>query len=102
MVSIGIGHSAVVSLGTGNLRGGSVTFYPCVSSQASPSMREQSRQVLNDGSCWTIIGTEVVEYTFSEGLACVQTSVSPIPVINGLEVRLITTVDHSRNYSIQS
>ncbi|CAB1354329.1 unnamed protein product [Coregonus sp. 'balchen'] len=51
----------------------------------SQILREQSREVLNDGSCWTIIGTEAVEYTFSEGLACVQGSVSPIPVITGLE-----------------
>lgn len=44
--------------------------------------------VLNDGSCWTIIGVEAVEFTFNQGLACVPTPVTPFPVILGLEVRL--------------
>lgn len=44
--------------------------------------------MLNDGSCWTIIGVEVVEFTFNQGLTCIQTPVSPFPVINGLEVSL--------------
>ncbi|XP_035634349.1 recombining binding protein suppressor of hairless-like protein isoform X1 [Oncorhynchus keta] len=67
-------------------------MYLCLSNeriiqyQVSSSLREQSREVLNDGSCWTIIGTEAVEYTFCEGLACVQGAISPIPVITGLEV----------------
>uniref|UniRef100_A0A3Q3G9K9 Recombination signal binding protein for immunoglobulin kappa J region-like n=1 Tax=Labrus bergylta TaxID=56723 RepID=A0A3Q3G9K9_9LABR len=47
---------------------------------------DPSRVVLNDGSCWTIIGVEVVEYTFNQGLACIQTPVTPFPVITGLEV----------------
>uniref|UniRef100_A0A667X557 Recombination signal binding protein for immunoglobulin kappa J region like n=1 Tax=Myripristis murdjan TaxID=586833 RepID=A0A667X557_9TELE len=34
--------------------------------------------VLNDGSCWTIIGVEAVEFTFNQGLACIQTPVSPV------------------------
>uniref|UniRef100_A0A3P8RRW6 Recombination signal binding protein for immunoglobulin kappa J region like n=1 Tax=Amphiprion percula TaxID=161767 RepID=A0A3P8RRW6_AMPPE len=42
--------------------------------------------ILNDGSCWTIIGVEAVEFTFNQGLACIQTPVSPFPVITGLEV----------------
>uniref|UniRef100_A0A3Q3N194 Recombination signal binding protein for immunoglobulin kappa J region-like n=1 Tax=Labrus bergylta TaxID=56723 RepID=A0A3Q3N194_9LABR len=37
--------------------------------QAPSSVRDPSRVVLNDGSCWTIIGVEVVEYTFNQGLA---------------------------------
>ncbi|XP_069372088.1 recombining binding protein suppressor of hairless-like protein isoform X2 [Paralichthys olivaceus] len=53
---------------------------------APSSLRDPSRVVLNDGSCWTIIGVEMVEFTFNEGLACVQTPVSPFPVIIGLEV----------------
>lgn len=43
--------------------------------------------MLNDGSCWTIIGVEAVEFTFNQGLACVPTPVTPFPVIVGLEVR---------------
>uniref|UniRef100_A0A3Q3ESQ2 Recombination signal binding protein for immunoglobulin kappa J region-like n=1 Tax=Labrus bergylta TaxID=56723 RepID=A0A3Q3ESQ2_9LABR len=54
--------------------------------QAPSSVRDPSRVVLNDGSCWTIIGVEVVEYTFNQGLACIQTPVTPFPVITGLEV----------------
>ncbi|XP_029006503.1 recombining binding protein suppressor of hairless-like protein [Betta splendens] len=54
--------------------------------RAQPSLREPSRVVLSDGACWTIIGVEAVEFTFNQGPACVQTPVSPFPVITGLEV----------------
>uniref|UniRef100_A0A3B4U944 Recombination signal binding protein for immunoglobulin kappa J region like n=1 Tax=Seriola dumerili TaxID=41447 RepID=A0A3B4U944_SERDU len=54
--------------------------------QAPSSVRDPSREVLNDGSCWTIIGVETVEFTFNQGMACIQTPVSPFPVITGLEV----------------
>uniref|UniRef100_A0A3B5B1K7 Recombining binding protein suppressor of hairless-like protein n=1 Tax=Stegastes partitus TaxID=144197 RepID=A0A3B5B1K7_9TELE len=54
--------------------------------QAPSSGRDPSRVILNDGSCWTIIGVEAVEFTFNQGLACIQTPVSPFPVITGLEV----------------
>uniref|UniRef100_A0AAQ6IE57 Recombination signal binding protein for immunoglobulin kappa J region-like n=1 Tax=Anabas testudineus TaxID=64144 RepID=A0AAQ6IE57_ANATE len=54
--------------------------------QAQPSVRDPSRVVLNDGACWTIIGVEAVEFTFNQGPACIQTPVSPFPVITGLEV----------------
>uniref|UniRef100_A0A3Q3M5W0 Recombination signal binding protein for immunoglobulin kappa J region-like n=1 Tax=Mastacembelus armatus TaxID=205130 RepID=A0A3Q3M5W0_9TELE len=54
--------------------------------QASPSVRDPSRVLLNDGACWTIIGVEAVEFTFNQGLTCIQTPVSPFPVITGLEV----------------
>ncbi|KAF7207571.1 recombining binding protein suppressor of hairless-like protein isoform X1 [Nothobranchius furzeri] len=54
--------------------------------QAPSSARDSSRVVLNDGSCWTIIGVEVVEFTFNQGLALIQSPVSPFPVIFGLEV----------------
>ncbi|GLD67250.1 recombining binding protein suppressor of hairless-like protein isoform X1, partial [Lates japonicus] len=53
--------------------------------QAPSSVKDPSRVVLNDGSCWTIIGVETVEFTFNQGLACIQTPVSPFPVITGLE-----------------
>lgn len=54
--------------------------------QAQSTVRDPSRVVLNDGSCWTIIGVETVEFTFNQGLACVQTPISPFPVITGLEL----------------
>ncbi|XP_063072279.1 recombining binding protein suppressor of hairless-like protein [Engraulis encrasicolus] len=67
-------------------------MYLCLSNekiiqfQASPCPKERSRELLNDGSCWTIIGTEIVEYTFSESLSCGQGSISPVPVITALEL----------------
>ncbi|XP_041944100.1 recombining binding protein suppressor of hairless-like protein isoform X1 [Alosa sapidissima] len=67
-------------------------MYLCLSNekiiqfQASPCPKERSRELLNDGSCWTIIGTETVEYTFSESLTCSQGSISPVPVITALEL----------------
>ncbi|XP_028284597.1 recombining binding protein suppressor of hairless-like protein isoform X2 [Parambassis ranga] len=54
--------------------------------QAPSSVRDPSRVVLNDGSCWTIIGVEAVEFRFNQGLGCIQTPVTPFPVITGLEV----------------
>ncbi|XP_065547447.1 recombining binding protein suppressor of hairless-like protein isoform X5 [Lathamus discolor] len=55
------------------------------SPQASPCPKEANRELLNDGSCWTIIGTETVEYTFSESLACIREPVSPVPLITALQ-----------------
>lgn len=77
---------------------------PNVSStlQASCSVRDPSRVILNDGSCWTIIGVEMVEFTFNQGVACIQTPVTPFPVITGLEVSWITHLDtlwNERNMS---
>ncbi|XP_037535611.1 recombining binding protein suppressor of hairless-like protein [Nematolebias whitei] len=54
--------------------------------QAPSGTRDSSKVVLNDGSCWTIIGVEVVDFTFNQGVACIQTPVNPFPVITGLEV----------------
>uniref|UniRef100_A0A8C6SJU0 Recombination signal binding protein for immunoglobulin kappa J region-like n=1 Tax=Neogobius melanostomus TaxID=47308 RepID=A0A8C6SJU0_9GOBI len=48
--------------------------------------RDPSRAVLNDGSCWTIIGVESVEFSFNQGLASVQSAVSPFPAVSALEV----------------
>ncbi|TRY66810.1 hypothetical protein DNTS_004764 [Danionella cerebrum] len=67
-------------------------MYLCLSNekiiqfQASPCPKESNKVLLNDGSCWTIIGTEVVEYRFSESLAAHPSTISPVPVINGLEL----------------
>uniref|UniRef100_A0A3Q0THD9 Recombination signal binding protein for immunoglobulin kappa J region like n=1 Tax=Amphilophus citrinellus TaxID=61819 RepID=A0A3Q0THD9_AMPCI len=53
--------------------------------QAPYSVRDPSKVMLNDGSCWTIIGVEVVEFNFSHGLTCITTPVSPFPAVTGLE-----------------
>ncbi|XP_030389515.1 recombining binding protein suppressor of hairless-like protein isoform X2 [Gopherus evgoodei] len=74
---------------------GSDGMYLCLSTekviqfQASPCPKEANRDLLNDGSCWTIIGTETVEYTFSDSLACIQDPVSPVPLITMLELRAL-------------
>ncbi|KFV13945.1 Recombining binding protein suppressor of hairless-like, partial [Pterocles gutturalis] len=71
---------------------GSDRMYLCLSMekviqfQASPCPKEANRELLNDGSCWTIIGTETVEYTFSESLACARKPVSPVPLIVSLQL----------------
>ncbi|KAM8798004.1 recombining binding protein suppressor of hairless-like protein [Eudromia elegans] len=54
--------------------------------QASPCPKEANRELLNDGSCWTIIGTETVEYTFSESLARAREPASPVPLITALQL----------------
>ncbi|XP_075869455.1 recombining binding protein suppressor of hairless-like protein [Nelusetta ayraudi] len=73
--------------------------------QAPPSMRDSSREVLNDGSCWTIIGVEAVEFTFNQGPACIQTPVTPFPVITSLEVNggghVAMLEVHGENFSPQ-
>ncbi|KAJ6661117.1 hypothetical protein lerEdw1_016918 [Lerista edwardsae] len=71
---------------------GSDGMYLCLSTekvmqfQASPCPKEANRELLNDSSCWTIIGTETVEYTFSDSLAGIQEPVSPTPLITALEL----------------
>uniref|UniRef100_A0A3P9BND2 Recombination signal binding protein for immunoglobulin kappa J region like n=1 Tax=Maylandia zebra TaxID=106582 RepID=A0A3P9BND2_9CICH len=69
--------------------------------QAPFSVRDPSKVVLNDGSCWTIIGVEVVEFTFNQGLACITTPVSPFPVVTGLEVSQISALRRSRCFGFQ-
>ncbi|XP_054639567.1 recombining binding protein suppressor of hairless-like protein isoform X2 [Dunckerocampus dactyliophorus] len=54
--------------------------------QAASSVRDPGRVVLNDGSCWTVIGVEVVDYTFNQEAVCVQTPISPFPVVSSLDV----------------
>ncbi|XP_053250073.1 recombining binding protein suppressor of hairless-like protein isoform X1 [Podarcis raffonei] len=54
--------------------------------QASPCPKEVNRELLNDSSCWTIIGTETAEYTFSDCLTGIQDPVSPVPLITALEL----------------
>ncbi|KAI4538539.1 hypothetical protein MG293_011942 [Ovis ammon polii] len=54
--------------------------------QASPCPKEANRALLNDNSCWTIIGTESVEFSFSTSLACTREPVTPVPLISTLEL----------------
>uniref|UniRef100_A0A667WXQ2 Recombination signal binding protein for immunoglobulin kappa J region like n=1 Tax=Myripristis murdjan TaxID=586833 RepID=A0A667WXQ2_9TELE len=63
--------------------------------QAASSVRDQSKVVLNDGSCWTIIGVEAVEFTFNQGLA-LYVSVS-LQVNGGGHVAMLEI--HGENFS---
>ncbi|XP_004698347.1 recombining binding protein suppressor of hairless-like protein [Echinops telfairi] len=54
--------------------------------QASPCPKEANRALLSDSSCWTIIGTESVEFSFSTSLACTREPVTPVPLISTLEL----------------
>lgn len=65
-----------------------VATIPSVSSQASPCPKEANRALLNDSSCWTIIGTESVEFSFSTSLVWTREPVTPVPLISTLEVNL--------------
>ncbi|OWK56369.1 Recombining binding protein suppressor of hairless-like protein [Lonchura striata] len=65
---------------------GSDRMYLCLSTDKVIQFQEANRELLNDGSCWTIISTETVEYTFSESLACVREPVSPVPLISALQL----------------
>uniref|UniRef100_A0A3P9D2Z8 Recombination signal binding protein for immunoglobulin kappa J region like n=1 Tax=Maylandia zebra TaxID=106582 RepID=A0A3P9D2Z8_9CICH len=76
--------------------------YLCLTNDAPFSVRDPSKVVLNDGSCWTIIGVEVVEFTFNQGLACITTPVSPFPVVTGLEVKYHSSDFHVLVFPLRS
>uniref|UniRef100_A0A670YM43 Recombination signal binding protein for immunoglobulin kappa J region like n=1 Tax=Pseudonaja textilis TaxID=8673 RepID=A0A670YM43_PSETE len=71
---------------------GSDRMYLCLSTekviqyQASLCPKEINRELLNDSSCWTIIGTEAVEYSFSLNPTSIQNPVGPVPLITTLEL----------------
>ncbi|XP_006839319.1 PREDICTED: recombining binding protein suppressor of hairless-like protein isoform X1 [Chrysochloris asiatica] len=71
---------------------GGASTYLCLATekvvqfQASACPKEVNRELLNDSSCWTIIGTESVEFSFSTSLACTREPVTPVPLISTLEL----------------
>ena len=78
------------------------TIFALCLSQASPCAKESNRENINDGASWTIISTEKAEYTFYEGMGPVQTPVTPVPVVNSLNVSMFVKGSKCQDLSLVS
>uniref|UniRef100_A0A8C6S0Z9 Recombining binding protein suppressor of hairless n=1 Tax=Nannospalax galili TaxID=1026970 RepID=A0A8C6S0Z9_NANGA len=54
--------------------------------QATPCPKERNKEMINDGTSWTIISTEKAECTFYEGMGPVLAAVTPVPVVESRQL----------------
>ncbi|XP_068690553.1 recombining binding protein suppressor of hairless-like isoform X3 [Montipora foliosa] len=54
--------------------------------QSMPCPKDQNKEMINDRASWTIISTDKSEYSFFEGNGPVRTPITPVPIVNNLQL----------------
>ena len=50
--------------------------------QSTASLKEHTKEIVNDGACWTIISTDEARYSWCESLGSPTDPVTPMPLIH--------------------